>query len=75
MFGGCWVHEMKERERKKKQNILQSSGSRNDLNELLGNDGLASSVEGQGQLVNHLSWWKRKIQDHNWEINYKMFDK
>lgn len=56
----------KERETcKERWDILQSSSSRNDLNELLGNDSLASSVEGQGQLVNHLSWWTRKIQENN----------
>lgn len=34
---------------------LQSSSSRDDLNELLGDDGLSGTVEGEGQLVNHLS--------------------
>ncbi len=43
----------------KRKNILQSSSSRNDLNELLSDDGLAGSVEGQSQLVNHLSWWRK----------------
>ena len=33
----------------------QSSSSRDDLNELLGDDGLSGAVEGEGQLVNHLS--------------------
>lgn len=47
---------MRERDgQRKRKNILQSSSSRNDLNELLGDDGLAGSVEGQSQLVNHLS--------------------
>lgn len=35
---------------------LQGSSSRDDLNELLGDDGLSGAVEGEGQLVNHLSW-------------------
>lgn len=35
---------------------LQRSSSGDDLNELLGDDGLSGTVEGEGQLVNHLSW-------------------
>lgn len=34
---------------------LQSSSSRDDLDELLGDDGLSGTVEGEGQLVDHLS--------------------
>lgn len=34
---------------------LQSGSSGDDLNELLGDDGLSGTVEGEGQLVNHLS--------------------
>ena len=34
---------------------LQSSGTRNDLNELSSNDSLSGSVEGDGEFVNHLS--------------------
>lgn len=33
---------------------LQSSSSRDDLDQLLGDDGLAGAVEGEGQLINHL---------------------
>lgn len=33
---------------------LQSGGSGDDLDELLGDDGLSGAVEGQGELVNHL---------------------
>ncbi len=40
---------------KKERRDLQSSSSRDDLNELLGDDGLSGTVEGEGQLVNHLS--------------------
>lgn len=38
----------------------QGSSSRDDLNELLGDDGLSGAVEGEGQLVNHLSWRRRR---------------
>lgn len=34
---------------------LQSSSSRDDLDELLGDDGLSGTVEGEGQLLDHLS--------------------
>lgn len=51
----AWVIMRVKDEQRKRKNILQSSGSRNDLNELLSDDGLAGSVEGQSQLVNHLS--------------------
>jgi len=34
---------------------LQSSGTRNDLNELSSNDSLSGSIEGDGEFVNHLS--------------------
>ena len=44
------------RKTKKKRGDLQRSSSRDDLNELLGDDGLSGTVEGEGQLVNHLSW-------------------
>lgn len=33
----------------------QSGGSRDDLDELLGDDGLSGSVEREGQFVDHLS--------------------
>lgn len=33
----------------------QGGSSRDDLDELLGDDGLSGTVEGQGQLVDHLS--------------------
>jgi len=48
----AWVINRIKREKKK---FLQSSSSRNDLNELLGDDGLAGSVEGQGQFLNNIS--------------------
>lgn len=35
---------------------LQSGGSGDDLDELLGDDSLSGAVEGEGQLVDHLSW-------------------
>ena len=35
---------------------LQSSCTRDDLNQLLGDDSLAGAVERQSQLVNHLRW-------------------
>lgn len=38
----------------------QSGGTRDDLNELLGDDGLPSAVEGEGQLVNHLGCRRRE---------------
>lgn len=43
---------------------LESCGTRNDLNELSGNDSLPGSVEGNGQLVNHFTW-KEKYQYAN----------
>lgn len=38
----------------------QGCSSRDDLDQLLGDDGLSGTVEGQGQLVNHLGWRRRK---------------
>lgn len=43
-----------EDEEEEDDDDLQSGGSRDDLNELLGDDGLSGAVEGEGQLVNHL---------------------
>lgn len=51
----AWVIMRVRDGQRKRKNILQSSGSRNDLNELLSDDGLAGSVEGHGQLFNDLS--------------------
>lgn len=34
---------------------LQGGSSGDDLNQLLGDDGLSGAVEGEGQLVDHLS--------------------
>lgn len=39
---------------------LDSSSTRNDLNQLSGNDSLSGTVVGQSQLVNHLTWKKIK---------------
>lgn len=49
--------------------ILQSSSSRDDFDQLLGDHSLASAVEGQGQLVNHLSC-RREIQKITFNIIY-----
>lgn len=35
--------------------LVQSGGTRDNFNKFSGDDGLAGPVEGQGQLVNHLS--------------------
>lgn len=63
---------------------LQSGSSRDDLDELLGDNRLSGTVEGEGQLVNHLSWnerktsitskyktllWKSEILKHNSVLN------
>lgn len=46
---------------KKKQN-LDSSSTRDDLNQLSGNHSLSGAVVGQSQLVNHLTC-KIKLED------------
>lgn len=38
----------------------QGGSSGDDLDQLLGDDGLSGTVEGQGQLVNHLGWRRRR---------------
>lgn len=40
----------------------QSSSTRDDLNKLLGDDGLTGAVERQGQLVNHLGCKKARLE-------------
>ena len=40
---------------------LQSSCTRDNFNELSGNDSLSSSVEFESQFFNHLTWKKRKL--------------
>lgn len=45
----------KEKNMRQKSRDSQSSSSRDDLDELLGDDGLSGTVEGEGQLVDHLS--------------------
>lgn len=39
---------------------LQSGGAGDDLDELLGDDSLSGAVEGEGQLVDHLSWRRER---------------
>lgn len=47
----------------------QSGGAGDDLNELLGDDGLPSAVEGEGQLVNHLGC--RREEEEEGETSVK----
>lgn len=49
---GCDENGGEEEEEEEEDS--QGGGSRDDLDQLLGDDGLAGTVEGQGQLVNHL---------------------
>lgn len=41
--------------------LVQGGGTRDDFNKFSGDDGLAGSVEGQGQFVNHLSGVLRSV--------------
>lgn len=53
------------------KDILQSSSSRDDFNQFLGDHSLASAVEGQSQLVNHLSCKGGKKQNKNYIHTHK----
>lgn len=48
-----WKRRREEEEEGEEDSQGRSSGD--DLDQLLGDDGLSGTVEGQGQLVNHLS--------------------
>lgn len=52
---------------------LQGSSSGDDLDELLGDDGLSGAVEGEGQLVNHLGW-RRRDTNPSVNVKYKTFN-
>lgn len=52
--------EERSEEEEKGEEDLQGRSSRDDLDQLLGDDGLSGAVECQGQLVNHLSWRRRR---------------
>lgn len=41
-------------EEEEEEEDSQGGSSRDDLDQLLGDDGLSGTVEGQGQLINHL---------------------
>lgn len=54
--------EKEERSEEEEEGEEDSQGrsSGDDLDQLLGDDGLSGTVESQGQLVNHLGWRRRR---------------
>lgn len=47
-------------EEEKEEEDSQGRSSGDDLDQLLGDDGLPGAVEGQRQLVDHLGWRRRR---------------
>jgi hypothetical protein len=52
---------LQESARQRRWNLVQSSGTRDDFDQLSGDDGLTGSVECQRELVNHLAGVLRRV--------------